>query len=113
LISFRYIGDTMRYYGGYHVSTSYNHLWVPDSWFRVHPRPGSPGEEIKRALMAGDAPRVRPAVTCLPDQTVREIGDKFMDSPVPLLVVLDKDGNTVRGIITLHDLIRAQAAIRN
>jgi CBS domain-containing protein len=52
-------------------------------------------------------------MTCLPDQTVREIGDKFMDSPVPLLVVLDKDGNTVRGIITLHDLIRAQAAIRN
>ena len=36
----------MRYYGGYHVSTSYNHLWVPDSWFRVHPKPGPPGDDL-------------------------------------------------------------------
>ncbi|MDD8027416.1 MAG: CBS domain-containing protein [Acidobacteriota bacterium] len=54
----------------------------------------------------------RPAVTCLPDETIREIGDRFIQSAVPVLVVVNPADGMVRGIITLHDLIRAQAAVR-
>lgn len=56
-------------------------------------------------------PPVKKAVTCYPDQAVREVGDKFIKSPVNVLVVIDRKDGSVKGIITLHDLIRAQAAV--
>jgi CIC family chloride channel protein len=69
-------------------------------------------QEIMEALMAGDLPEIRPAGTCFPDQPVREIGNKFLESPVPLLVVVDRMEGTVQGVVTLHDLIRGQEAIQ-
>lgn len=68
--------------------------------------------DILSALAAGAAPEVRRAVTCHPDQTVREVGDKFIDSPSNILVVVERESGAVAGIVTLHDLIRAQAAVQ-
>jgi chloride channel protein, CIC family len=68
--------------------------------------------DILSALPSGAAPEVRRAVTCHPDQTVREVGDKFIESPSNILVVVDRESGAVTGIITLHDLIRAQASIQ-
>ena len=68
--------------------------------------------DILSALLAGGTPEVRRAVTCHPDQSVREIGDKFIDSPANILVVVSREGEAVVGIITLHDLLRAQASIQ-
>lgn len=56
-------------------------------------------------------PEIQKAVTCFPDQTVNEIGDKFIASPVNVLVVVDRDDGSIKGIITMHDLIRAQVAM--
>jgi len=47
----------------------------------------------------------------LPDQTVREVGDKFIQSPINVLVVVSRESGPIQGIITLHDLIRAQASV--
>jgi len=69
--------------------------------------------EIQSGLAAGATPEVRRAVTCHPGQTVREIGDKFIESPSNILIVLDQETGSVMGIITLHDLIRAQASIQS
>jgi CIC family chloride channel protein len=69
--------------------------------------------DIQSALLAGGSPEVRRAVTCYPDQSVREVGDKFIDSPSNILVVVDRKGEAVVGIVTLHDLIRAQASIQS
>ncbi len=69
-------------------------------------------DEIMKAILAGALPEIQPAVTCYPDQPVREIGDKFIASPVSALIVLDREGGAVVGIITLHDLIRAQASFQ-
>lgn len=69
-------------------------------------------EQILSALHAGTPPEVRKAVTCHPDQTVREVGDMFIESPGNVLVVVAREDGGVRGIITLHDLIRAQAAVQ-
>ena len=69
-------------------------------------------EEIMKAVLADALPDIQPAVTCYPDQPVREIGDKFIASPVSALIVLEREHSTVVGIITLHDLIRAQASFQ-
>ncbi|HUU38697.1 MAG TPA: chloride channel protein [Candidatus Desulfaltia sp.] len=69
-------------------------------------------EEIMKSVLAGTLPEIQPAITCFPDQPVREIGDKFIASPVSALIVVDRDGGAVVGIITLHDLIRAQASFQ-
>ena len=69
--------------------------------------------DILSALPAGGVPEVRRAVTCHPDQSVREVGDKFIDSPSNILVVVDRESAAVIGIITLHDLLRAQASIES
>jgi CIC family chloride channel protein len=70
-------------------------------------------EAIAAALNSGAAPALHKASTCHPDQTVREVGDKFIESPANILVVVDRGSGGVVGIITLHDLIRAQAAIES
>jgi CIC family chloride channel protein len=69
--------------------------------------------DILSALMARDVPEVQRAVTCFPDQSVREVGDKFIESPSNILIVVDRESEAVVGIITLHDLIRAQASVES
>jgi CIC family chloride channel protein len=70
-------------------------------------------QQILESLINKETPEIRKVVTCFSDQTVREIGDKFVESPANVLVVVDKENEeAIRGIITLHDLIRAQASIQ-
>jgi CBS domain-containing protein len=66
---------------------------------------------MEEALNSRAAPEVHKAVFCHPEQTVREIGKKFLESTTLVLIVIEKKTKQVRGIVTLHDLIRAQAAI--
>jgi CIC family chloride channel protein len=68
---------------------------------------------VQTALSAGQPPPMHRVSTCFPDQTVREVGDKFIESPANILVVVDRESGGIIGIITLHDLIRAQAAIES
>lgn len=56
-------------------------------------------------------PELQRAVTCFPAQTVSEVGDKFLETPVNVLVLVDPTDSSIMGIITMHDLIRAQAAM--
>jgi CIC family chloride channel protein len=59
----------------------------------------------------GDHPEIPRSVTCSPDQTVKEVGNKFIQSPHGVIVVVDEQTGKITGIITLHDLLRAQASI--
>jgi CIC family chloride channel protein len=70
-------------------------------------------KDLEEAIGHGHDPAVFPAVTCEPEQTIREIGNKFIESPLPMMVVVDGRDGMVRGLITLHDLIRAQAAFQS
>jgi len=70
-------------------------------------------QDMEKALRYGNNPKIHLAEICYSDQTVKEVGDKFVDSAVPLLIVIDRNTNSIQGVITLHDLIRAQAAIQN
>jgi len=69
-------------------------------------------QEIQNALLYGRHPEMHSAATCYSDQTIKEVGNKFVDSAVPALIVLERDTNTIKGIITLHDLIRAQSSVQ-
>jgi len=69
-------------------------------------------ESLRQALQAGSQPEVLKAAFCHPEQTVRDVGRKFLESSAWVLVVVDRQTRAVRGIVTLHDLIRAQAAIQ-
>ncbi len=69
--------------------------------------------EILKALTADREPEMMEAVCCYPDQTVREVGNQFIASPANILVVLARDTRRIVGIITLHDVLRAQAAIQS
>ncbi|MBN1940222.1 MAG: chloride channel protein [Candidatus Aminicenantes bacterium] len=69
-------------------------------------------KQMLEAAQTGLAPEVLAAATCFPGQTVREVGDKFMETPSNVLIVIEPGTQAIRGIITLHDLIRAQAAIQ-
>jgi len=68
-------------------------------------------EDLNKFVKTGHAPYIEPAVTCYPDQTIRELADKFILSPSGVLVVIDEHTKKVLGMLTLHDLLRAQAAV--
>ncbi|MEN6373215.1 MAG: chloride channel protein [Smithella sp.] len=70
-------------------------------------------QDIEKALCYGNRPNIHLADICYSDQTIKEVGDKFIDSTVPVLIVIERNTNAIKGVITLHDLIRAQAAIQN
>jgi CIC family chloride channel protein len=70
-------------------------------------------QDMQQAILSHGVPEVRHAALCFPDQTVRDIGRKFLESSAYVLVVVDRETKAIRGIITLHDLIRAQAAIQS
>ncbi len=71
---------------------------------------------ITRGQMAfvlehGTMPDLPAAITCYPDQAVREVGNAFIESPYGCIVVIDRNTGRINGIVTLHDLLRAQASI--
>ena len=70
-------------------------------------------QQMQQAVLVHGVPEIHKAALCYPEQTVREIGSKFLESSAYVLVVVDKGSKEIRGIITLHDLIRAQAAIQH
>ncbi len=69
--------------------------------------------QIENALRGGKLPRVQKMVSCHSDQSVRDVGKTFVDSGAHVVIVLDRKTKEVRGIITLHDLIRAQASVQS
>ncbi len=56
-------------------------------------------------------PEIPKAVFCHPDQTVKDVGNKFIESPSGVIIVIDEKTGDITGIVTLHDLLRAQASI--
>jgi CBS domain-containing protein len=59
------------------------------------------------ALAQGQTPRLEPALTCRAGQTIRELQTLLIQSTTGLVVVLGANGSIV-GVITLHDLLRAE-----
>lgn len=68
-------------------------------------------KQIEETLRTDTPIEPEEAVTCYFDQPVRDVADKFIESPSGVMVVMDRSTGWVGGIITLHDLLRAQASM--
>ena len=68
-------------------------------------------KDAQAAVTAKRAPRLEPAVTCLRSQSVAELQARLIESNSMMVVLLDRPGGQVLGVVTLHDLLRAQAAM--
>ena len=64
--------------------------------------------KAEAALRENSAPKLEGAATCLPHQTVRKLQGLLVESPSNFVVLVDDDGGKVLGIVTLHDLLRAE-----
>jgi CIC family chloride channel protein len=62
--------------------------------------------ELVEAIAEKRAPKLSLAVRCEPSQTIRELQTLLLDSPSGVAIVCD--GSKLLGIVTLHDLLRAQ-----
>jgi chloride channel protein, CIC family len=70
-------------------------------------------KEADTALAEKRTPRLEPAVTCLTNQTIRELQSKLIESSSLMMVIVDRPGGNVLGLVTLHDLLRAEVAMGN
>ena len=66
----------------------------------------APRAELAEALAEKRPTKLAPAIRCEPRQTIRELQTLLLDSPTGMAVVCD--GPKLLGIVTLHDLLRAQ-----
>jgi CIC family chloride channel protein len=67
--------------------------------------------ELKAALAGNAAPRLTPAILCSPDLTIREVGALLMESASGMVLIRQGSAGEIMAVVTLHDLLRAQAAL--
>ena len=68
-------------------------------------------KEAESALAEKRPPRLETAVTCLPGQTIRQMQSLLIESTALLVILLDEPKGKVLGLITLHDLLRAEVSV--
>ena len=64
--------------------------------------------ELAEALAEKRAPRLAPLVRCEPRQTIRQLQALLIESPTGMAVVCDPADGKLIGLVTLHDVLRAQ-----
>jgi CIC family chloride channel protein len=65
-------------------------------------------KEAEAALVEKRFPKLEAATTCLPGQTIRQLQALLIESTTHLVVLTGEDGQAVLGVVTLHDLLRAE-----
>jgi CIC family chloride channel protein len=64
-------------------------------------------KEAQASLAEKRPPNLEPVTACRGDQTIRELQTLLINSTTQFVVVVDDNG-AVEGVITLHDLLRAE-----
>lgn len=67
--------------------------------------------EIEAALAEHRSFKLHPAVSCRPGQSIRESQAQLIQSGTGTLAITDESQTKLLGIVTLHDLLRAQLAV--
>jgi chloride channel protein, CIC family len=70
-------------------------------------------QDIIDSIKTGTMPVQKKAIICTPGQTIHEVSQEFITHSVSLILVGDPISGKVTGLLTLHDLIRAQAALHS
>lgn len=87
--------------------------------FPVAPDPAggrpSPGILLRAQALAdldaGRSPTVQTATVCLRGVTISEAQARLIESGCGMILILDQEGGVIVGLLTLHDLLRAQDAL--
>jgi CIC family chloride channel protein len=67
--------------------------------------------EIERALVRGGHPRIEPARTCTPNESIRVSQREIIESTTGTIAIVRKDNGELLAFLTLHDLLRAQVSM--
>jgi CIC family chloride channel protein len=67
--------------------------------------------EVENAIAGGRAPGMERPVVCLATESLAEVDSRLIESDAGLYLVAEHDGATPTGVFTLHDILRAQAAV--
>jgi CIC family chloride channel protein len=70
-------------------------------------------KEAELALAQGRTPNLEPAITCNPAKAIRELQQLLVESTTLFIVVQNVDDGAVHGIVTLHDVLRAELRLAN
>lgn len=68
-------------------------------------------KETELALLQKRAATLAPATSCLRDQTVSDLQRGLIEADTHFVIVLDRKDGDVIGVVTLHDLLRAESAM--
>jgi len=68
-------------------------------------------EEVEESFLEKRKPRLKPITTCLRTETVGKLQMLLIESDTQFVIVLDRADGQVVGLVTLHDLLRAQTAM--
>lgn len=79
----------------------------PDGRFAVVER-----RELEAALREQRSPALGKLALAREEQTIHDVSRLFIESDLGMVLVLAADGVTPRALLTLHDLLRAQAALQ-
>lgn len=63
------------------------------------------------ALESHSPPRIEKAISCIPTETIRELQFRLIESTTGFVTVLDRKDGKMIGLVTLHDLLRAEVSI--
>jgi CIC family chloride channel protein len=68
-------------------------------------------KEMEMGLLQGRMPSLAPATVCLRSETVAELQAALIEAETHFVVLLDRKEGEVIGLVTLHDLLRAESAM--
>jgi CIC family chloride channel protein len=68
-------------------------------------------EEIAASIAEHRPFKVEPVLTCRPGETIRESQARLIESTTGTIALTDQLDGNVLGVVTLHDLLRAQLAL--
>ncbi len=66
--------------------------------------------EVRAALKEKREPRLAEAVLCSATASLREVQERLMESPTGMVLLQNWPSGPVEGLLTLHDLLRAEMA---
>ncbi|MBI1176630.1 CBS domain-containing protein [bacterium] len=67
--------------------------------------------EAEKALRENRPPKLEPAVSCRPNESIRQLQLLLIESTTGVVVLTDRQDGRVIGLVTLHDLFRAEVSI--
>ncbi len=70
-------------------------------------------KEAEAALAEARLPTLEPAITCTPVKPIRELQQLLVESTTLFVVIQNPGDGAVHGIVTLHDLLRAELRLAN